>query len=30
MEAWGQYGFGRANDSGKELLTFLALHQATV
>ena len=26
----GPHGFGRANDSGKELLTFLALHQATV
>ena len=26
----GPHGFGCANDSGKELLTFLALHQATV
>ena len=26
----GPHGFGCANDSGKELLTFLALHPATV
>ena len=26
----GPHGFGCANDSGKELLTFPALHQATV
>ena len=26
----GSHGFGRTNNSGRELLSFLALHQATV